>query len=72
MELPDNVDKDGFRHWIDAVNNQFEAVHSLPFTELVLERVRRSPVEVGKVKLDRILEDVMCDRDTVEVDFKEQ
>ena len=34
-KLPDNVDKDGFRHWIDAVDNQLEAVHSLPFPELV-------------------------------------
>ena len=71
-KLPDNVDKDGFRHWIDAVDNQLEEAHGLPSPELVLERVRRSPVEVGKVELDRILEDIMRDHDTVEVDLKEQ
>ena len=68
-KLPDNVGKDGFRHWIDAVDNQLEAVHSLPFPELVLERVRRSKVEVGKVEFEKILEDVMHDNDTVEVDL---
>ena len=68
-KLPDNVGKDGFRHWIDAVDNQLEAVHSLPFLELVLERVRRSQVEVGKFEFEKILEDVMRDHDTVEVDL---
>ena len=68
-KLPDNVDKDGFRHWIDAVDNQLEAVHSLPFPELVLERVRRSQVEVGKAEFEKILDDVMRDHDTVEVDL---
>ena len=69
-KLADNVDKDGFRHWIDAVDNQLEAVHFLAFPELVLERVRRSQVEVGKAEFEQILEDVMRDNDTVEVDLK--
>ena len=53
------------------VDNQLEAVHSLPFPELVLERVSRSRVEVGKGEFENILEDVMRDHDTVEVDLKE-
>ena len=56
-------------HWIDAVDNQLEAVHTLPFPELVLGRVRRSPVEVGRKEFEQILEDIMRDHDTVEVDL---
>ena len=35
----------------------------------MLERVRRSQVEVGKAEFEKILEDVMRDHDTVEIDL---
>ena len=45
-KLPDKLDRDEFRHWKDTVDANLEAVHRLPYPELVLEQVRRRKTEV--------------------------
>ena len=40
-KLPDQISKADFRHWIDAVDLQLEAVHGLPYPELILDKIRR-------------------------------
>ena len=44
--MPPNVDKSEFRHWCDTIDANLDAVHKLPFPEVLLDKVRRAEVEI--------------------------
>ena len=44
--LPEELDKSAFRHWVDAVDVQLEKVHGLKWTSFVLNHVRRAKVAI--------------------------
>ena len=39
-KLPEKVDKPEFRHWIESIHLQLEAVHGFEHPEHMLNRVR--------------------------------
>ena len=45
-KLPDNASKLGFRHWLDSVDIQLEAVHGFVYPSLAFEKIKRLPTEV--------------------------
>ena len=45
-KLTDNLDKSAFRHWVDAVDQQLEAVHGFKHASFVMNEIRRSDTEV--------------------------
>ena len=47
-KLPDQVSKQEFRHWLDAVDTYLSAAQNFEFPEVVLDRVRRHPDEVNQ------------------------
>ena len=47
-KLPDQVTKQEFRHWLDAVDTYLSAAQNFEFPEVVLDRVRRHPDEVNQ------------------------
>ena len=64
-KLANGVSKVDFRHWIDAVDVNLEAVHGFDKPDLVLNRVRRMPTEVTKESL-RLCIKSMNEEDGVE------
>ena len=57
-KLPENLDKSGFRHWIQAVDLQPEVIHRFRYTEQVLDQIKRSKVEIAATVLVACLETV--------------
>ena len=57
-KLPEEVGKPEFRHWIEAVNLQLEAVHGFDHPEHVLNRVRLSTQPITQEVFDAILDKV--------------
>ena len=47
-KLPDQVTKQEFRHWLDAVDTYLSAAQTFEYPEVVLDRVRRHPDEVNQ------------------------
>ena len=45
-KLPEDLDKQSFRHWLDAVDQQLELVHNFKHARLVMNETRRSAVEI--------------------------
>ena len=45
-KLPDDLDKLSFRHWVDAVDQQLEAVHGFKHATFVMSENRRSDAEI--------------------------
>ena len=45
-KLPDNISKVQFRHWINAMDLQLEAIHGWKCPEFILNRIKRSPTEI--------------------------
>ena len=45
-KLPDDLDKLSFRHWVDAVDQQLEAVHGFKHASFVMNEICRSEVEI--------------------------
>ena len=45
-KLADKVEKTDFRHWLDAIDVQLEAVHQFKYPELILKRVRMCEEEI--------------------------
>ena len=45
-KLPDDLDKSSFRHWVDAVDQQLEAVHGFKHASFVMNEIRRSDAEI--------------------------
>ena len=54
-KLPDNVSKPDFRHWLDTVDIQLEAIHGFQYPDLVLERIKRLPNEVTGELLSQVI-----------------
>ena len=54
-KLLDNVAKLDFRHWLDTVDIQLEAIHGFQFPDLVLEKIKRLPNVVTKESLHQII-----------------
>ena len=46
--MPEELSKRDLRHWIDAVSTQLEMVHKWKHADLVLDRVKRSKVEITR------------------------
>ena len=49
-KLPDGVSKPDFRHWIDSIDIQLEAIHGFIYPDLVCEKIKRLPTEVTSVR----------------------
>ena len=47
-KIPENVAKPDFRHWLDTVDIQLEAIHGFQFPDLVLEKIKRATTEATK------------------------
>ena len=41
-KLGEKVEKADFRHWLDAIAVQLEAVHQFKYPELILKKIRTS------------------------------
>ena len=54
-KIPENVAKLDFRHWLDTVDIQLEAIHGFQFPDLVLEKIKRATTEVTKESLKAII-----------------
>ena len=57
-ELHDNVTKLDFRHWLDAIDLQLEAIHGFAYPDLVLEKVKRFPTEINEAALTTIIKSI--------------
>ena len=57
-KLSDNVSKPDFRHWLDSVDLQLEAMNGFAYPDLVLEKVKRLPTEVAAQALENIIADI--------------
>ena len=57
-KLNDNVSKPDFRHWLDSVDLQLEAIHGFAYPDLVLEKVKRLPTEVTAKALKKLIADI--------------
>ena len=60
-KLPEHVSKQEFRHWIDTIDTNFGAAHRVKFPEMVLDKVKRSEVEVNESNWKFIVEVVNKD-----------
>ena len=47
-KLSEDISKVHFRHWVNAIDIQLEAIHGWKFSKYVLNRVKRSPVEISQ------------------------
>ena len=56
--MPENVTKQEFRHWIGTADTNLDAAHHFEFPELVLDKVKRSEVEVSASNWSAVLEKV--------------
>ena len=43
----DGISKADFRHWVEAIDNNLEAIHGWNKADLVLDRIRREETEVN-------------------------
>ena len=50
-KLPDGVSKPDFRHWIDSIDIQLEAIDGFVYHDLVFEKIKRMPTEVTPMLL---------------------
>ena len=48
--LPDDLGKSSFRHWVDAVDPQLEAVHGFQHASFVMNEICRSDAEITAVQ----------------------
>ena len=56
-KVSDNVSKPDFRHWLDSVDLQLEAIHGFVCPDLVLDKVKRLPTEVTAQAPENIIVD---------------
>ena len=47
-KLPEDLDKQAFRHWLDAVDQQLELVHGFRHAGFVMNEIRRSNLEIAE------------------------
>ena len=61
--------KDEFRHWMDTVATHLEAVHGVPFSEIVLDKITREKTEVTRSSWASIMkkanEDIPANKEAV-------
>ena len=57
-KLHDHVTKLDFRHWLDAIDLQLEAIHGFAYPDLVLEKVKRFPTEITEAALSTIIKTI--------------
>ena len=57
-KLQDSVSKLDFRHWLDAIDLQLEAIHGFSYPDLVLEKVKRYPTEITETALKEIIQKI--------------
>ena len=50
------MSKQEFRHWIDTIDTNLNAAHNFKFPEMVLDKVKRSEVEVNESNWKNIIE----------------
>ena len=51
-KLPQQVTKQEFRHWLDTIDTNLDAVHHFKYSEVVLDKVKRSEEEVNMDNLE--------------------
>ena len=56
-KLPPKVEKGEFRHWCDTVHANFEAIHQLPFPEVIMDVIRRKDTEITSNSWQQVLID---------------
>ena len=57
-KLADGASKPDFRHWVDSVDLQLEAIHSFAYPDLELEKINRLTSEVTEAALMKIIKDI--------------
>ena len=57
-KLADGVNKPDFRHWVDSVDLQLEAIHGFAYPDLVLEKIKRLTSEVTEAALMKIIKEI--------------
>ena len=67
-KLPDEVSKVRFRHWLNALDSQLEAVHGWRHADIVLNRVKRSEDPIDADSLERCLTEAEDEIDKLEGD----
>jgi hypothetical protein len=65
-KLPDDVSKTQFRHWMNAVDLQLEAVHGWRHADLILNRVKRSEDPIDAEVFERCLHEAGLEIDVIE------
>ena len=60
-KLPDGISKPDFRHWIDSIDIQLEAIYGFVFPDLVFEKIKRLPTEVTAASLLQVISEINVD-----------
>ena len=55
-KVPEHVSKRDFLHWIDTIDTKLDAAHHFKFSEMVLDKVKRSEVEADESNWANIIE----------------
>ena len=69
-KIPDDVDKTGFRHWVEAVDMQLELVHGTKFASFVLNHIRRAKVAIDAEVLTSCVVAAKLDISKAQTDMK--
>ena len=54
-KLQDGVTEPDFRHWLDIIDSNFDAVHHLQYSEIVLDKLRSFDEEVTATNWGEII-----------------
>ena len=60
-KLADGVSKPDFRHWLDSVEIQLEAIHGFVYPDFVFEKMKRLPTEVTAASLSQAIAKINVD-----------
>ena len=69
-KLPEELDKAGFRHWIDTVDMSLELLHGWKMPNLVLNHVRRAKVAIDTEVLTDCIDKANVDLRKLQADMK--
>ena len=58
LKLPESFSKAAFRFWLDAVDNQLEAIHGISKPEIFLAHIRRMETSCTKPAYDQMFKDI--------------
>ena len=70
--LPEDLDKASFRHWVDAVDIQLKAVHGFAHVDALLSRIRRSTTEITKDRFISCMVEANLDIEKGCIEMKEE